>query len=118
LIDALAAGENAATVRVFNSPKEYAMNDDVGRLGLLYRLSDSDRMAVCQEIAESCERAFRRGFAQGVEAGHDAVVNIEDWRFRVPLAESPSPHGTYDCDAITRHAFEAGLPINAIHAER
>ncbi len=94
------------------------MNDHVGRLGLLYRLSDSDRMAVCQEIAESCEQAFRRGFQQGAETGRDAVVDILDWRFGVPFSESPSPHGTYDCDAITRHAFEAGLPINAIHAER
>lgn len=94
------------------------MNYHVGRLGLLYRLSDSDRMAICQEIAESCERAFRRGFAHGVDAGHDAVVNIEDWRFRVPLAESPSPHGTYDCDAISRHRIEAGLPTEQIYVEK
>ena len=93
------------------------MNDHVGPLGLLYRFRDSERLALCQEIAEACEQAYRRGFAQGVETGRDAVVDIEHWRFGIPLSESPSPHGTYDCDALARHTFAAGLPTETIYVE-
>lgn len=80
------------------------------RFGTLYKLSNEDRRKVCQEIAEACEKSFRRGFHQGREGAEDVVVDVVDWRFNTPLSDSPSPHGTYDCDAITRHANEVELP--------
>lgn len=80
------------------------------RFGLLYKLSDEDRLTICQEIAEACEKSFRRGFSQGCESSADVVVDLEQWRFSTPLAQSPSPHGTYDSSSICRHASEVGLP--------
>jgi predicted DNA-binding transcriptional regulator AlpA len=80
------------------------------RFGPLYKLSKHDRRKVCREIAEACEKSFRRGFHQGREGVGDVVVDLMEWRFNTPLSESPSPHGTYDSDSITRHSHEVGLP--------
>lgn len=86
---------------------EYSKN----RFGLLYRLSNADRVAVCQEIAEACEKSFRRGFSQGYQGCGEVMVDVMEWRFNTPLSDSPSPHCTYDNDALHRHAHEVGLPI-------
>ena len=80
------------------------------RFGALYKLSKKDRREVCQEIAEACEKSFRRGFHQGREGADDVVVDVMEWRFNAPLSDSPSPHGTYDSSAIARHSSEVGLP--------
>lgn len=80
------------------------------RFGLLYKLSEKDRHAVCKEIAEACEKSFRRGFTQGCETRDDVTVDLVRWRFFVSLSKSPSPHGTYDSTAIERHRLEVGLP--------
>ena len=80
------------------------------RFFALYKLSKEDRRKICREIAEACEKSFRRGFHQGREGAGDVVVDLMDWRFNTPLSQSPSPHGTYDSDAITRHSAEVGLP--------
>lgn len=81
------------------------------RFGALYKLSDEDRLDICQQIAEACEQSFRRGFQQGLDSdGSDVVVDIMSWRFATPMAESVSPHGTYTCSSISRHTHEVGLP--------
>ena len=85
---------------------------EYGRFGLLYKLSDKDRVALCREIAEACEQSFRRGFQHGYEGVGDVVVDVLDWRFNTSLKKSPSPHGTYDSDSLNRHAHEVGLPIH------
>ena len=82
------------------------------RFGALYKLSEEDRLDICQQIAEACEKSFRRGFSQGFDSDHDEVsVDIEEWRFSTPLAKSVSPHGTYSGSSLMRHAHEVGLPI-------
>jgi hypothetical protein len=83
------------------------------RFGLLYRLKDDDRIAVCKAIAEACEQSFRRGFMHGWMGSGDVEVDVMDWRFNTPLSESPSPHGTYDNSSIARHTHEIGLPSHA-----
>lgn len=88
------------------------------RFGLLFKLSDADRLKLCKEIAEACEKSFRRGFQHGYMGCGDVVVDVERWRFATPLASSPSPHGTYSNTALARHAFEAGLPCHAAQPER
>ena len=83
----------------------------VTRFGALYKLSEEDRLDICQQIAEACEQSFRRGFSQGLDSDDDeVVVDIMKWRFATPLAESVSPHGTYSGPSILRHAHEVGLP--------
>ena len=81
------------------------------RFGALYKLSDEDRLDICQQIAEACEQSFRRGFQQGHEGGSEVTVDILDWRFNCPHRLSPSPHGTYDSYSLERHAHEVGLPV-------
>jgi hypothetical protein len=49
-----------------------------------------------REIARVTEAAFRRGFQHGhntAARGDELAVDIEKWRFAVPLHRSPSPHG-------------------------
>jgi hypothetical protein len=87
------------------------------RFGALYKLSDADRIAVCQEIAEACEKSFRRGFSHGYMGVGGVVVDVMDWRFNVSLSDSPSAHGTYDSTALHRHAHEVGLPIKTHDVE-
>jgi hypothetical protein len=84
------------------------------RFGLLYRLKDEDRIAVCNAIAEACEQSFRRGFMQGWMGSGDVEVDVMDWRFNTPLSESPSPHGTYDNSSLARHTHEIGLPSSCL----
>ncbi len=86
--------------------------------GLLYKLTDADRLTVCQKIAEACEQSFRRGFMHGYQGAEPVVVDTMEWRFNVPLSESPSPHGTYDDDALHRHTHEVGLPTYVASPER
>lgn len=81
------------------------------RFGALYKLSDEDRRDICQQIAEACEQSFRRGFQQGYEGCGEVTVDVPNWRFNTPHSDSPSPHGTYDNDSLSRHAHEVGLPI-------
>lgn len=88
------------------------------RFGLLFKLSDEDRLKLCKEIAEACEKSFRRGFQQGYMGCGDVVVDVERWRFAAPLSSSPSPHGTYSTTAIARHSFEVGLPSRVNQPER
>jgi hypothetical protein len=88
------------------------------RFGALYKLSDEDRVQVCQQIAEACEQSFRRGFSQGYAGCEQVVVDVLSWRFNVPLSESPSPHGTYDNDSLSRHAFAVGLPTFVAQPEQ
>lgn len=80
------------------------------RFGVLYRLKDEDRLAVCKAIAEACEQSFRRGFMHGWMGSGDVEVDVMDWRFNTPLSESPSPHGSYDNSSLARHSHEVGLP--------
>ena len=80
------------------------------RFGALWKLSDSDRANICREIANACEQSYRRGFMHGHIGEYGVEVDLFDWRFNTPLSESPSPHGTYDADSLTRHAAEIGLP--------
>lgn len=87
------------------------------RFGALYKLSDEDRRSICQQIAEACEQSFRRGFAQGHEGCGEVVVDVLDWRFNVPRSDSPSPHGTYSSDSMSRHAHEVGLPVHIAEPE-
>ena len=87
------------------------------RLGLLYKLSDKDRLAICQEIAEACEKSFRRGFQQGYMGAGEVVVDVERWRFATSLAKSPSAHGTYSTTALYRHGYEVGLPYRISEPE-
>lgn len=87
--------------------------EELMRFGSLYKLSDEDRIKVCQEIAEACEQSFRRGFAQGYAGCGTVEVDVTEWRFNVPLSESPSPHGTYDATTLARHTFAVGLPSHA-----
>ena len=87
------------------------------RFGRLFKLSDEDRVALCQEIAEACEQSFRRGFHQGHEGSEDVTVDVLSWRFNIPLSDSPSPHGAYDMDSLARHSHEAGLPIQVVQPE-
>ena len=86
--------------------------------GLLYKLSDDERLHVCRAISEACEQSFRRGFCHGYAGAEEVAVDVLDWRFNVPLCESPSPHGTYDNDSLHRHAHEVGLPIHDIEPEK
>jgi hypothetical protein len=88
------------------------------RFGPLFKLSEDDRLAMCRQIAEACEQSFRRGFQQGYEGAGDVTVDVLAWRFAVPLSESPSPHGTYDTDSLSRHAHEVGLPCNTCQPEK
>ena len=88
------------------------------RFGALYKLSDKDRLEVCREIAEACEKSFRRGFQQGYEGADEVVVDVLDWRFNTSLRKSPSPHGTYSCTALDRHRMEVGLPCRAFEPEK
>jgi hypothetical protein len=81
------------------------------RFGLLFKLSDEDRFALCQQIAEACEQSYRRGFQQGYEGAADVTVDVTEWRFHEPLWYSPSPHGTYEGHSLIRHAHEVSLPI-------
>jgi hypothetical protein len=92
--------------------------DTMKRFGALYMLPHEDRIAVCQQIAEACEKAFRRGFSQGYAGSADVEVDVWDWRFNVPLSESPSPHGTLDSSALVRHSHEVGLPIHRLEIEK
>ena len=78
------------------------------RFGALYKLSEEDRLDICQQIAEACEKSFRRGFQQGYES-EEIAVDLIDWRFATTLSESVSPHGTYNSPSILRHAHEVGL---------
>ena len=105
--------KQTATVRKVTSQKEAHMHaETMQRFGVLYKLSSEDRLEICQQIAEACEQSFRRGFSQGYAGCGEVVVDVEDWRFNTPLSDSPSPHGTYDSDALHRHANEVGLPIH------
>lgn len=88
------------------------------RFGALYKLSDEDRLDICQQIAEACEQSFRRGFAQGHEGFGEVAVDILDWRFNCPHHLSPSPHGTYDSSLLSRHAHEVGLPVLVSQPEK
>jgi hypothetical protein len=118
LIDALAAGENLARVRLLSQPKEGVMRfEESLRFGRLFKLSDEDRVALCHEIAEACEQSFRRGFQQGYEGAEPVTVDVLSWRFNTPLSESPSPHGLYDNDSISRHSHEVGLPSQVVQPE-
>lgn len=91
---------------------KYAM-----RFGALYKLSDEDRLDICRQIAEACEQSFRRGFSHGYQGCGEVAVDVLDWRFNVPHSESPSPHGTYDNDSLSRHSHEVGLPIHVSQPE-
>lgn len=87
------------------------------RFGALYKLSDEDRLDICQQIAEACEKSFRRGFQQGYEGADDVAVDVLNWRFNTSLRKSPSPHGTYSCTALDRHRMEVGLPTSLSQPE-
>lgn len=86
-------------------------------LGVFYKLSDADRLALCQWIAKACEKSYRRGFHHGHERNYPVTVDVLDWRFNVPLSRSPSPHGSYNDDSLRRHAFEVSLPVHASNPE-
>ena len=87
------------------------------RFGLLFKLSEKDRLAICKEIAEACEKSFRRGFQQGYMGAGEVVVDVERWRFATSLAKSPSPHGTYSSTSLHRHGYEVGLPYRTSEPE-
>lgn len=85
--------------------------------GALYKLSDTDRIEICRQISEACEKSFRRGFHHGHEGCGEVAVDVFNWRFNTPLHDSPSPHGTFDNRSISRHAHEVGLPVTPTQPE-
>lgn len=58
-----------------------------------------------RRIAEACEAAYRRGFQQGHDVcrrGDRLAVDLDAWRFGIPLDQAPSPTGDRPTTAVER----------------
>lgn len=59
-------------------------------------MNPATRQRLLREIARATEAAYRRGFQHGhdtAKRGEPLAVDLEAWRFKVPLHRAPSPHG-------------------------
>lgn len=64
-----------------------------------------DPRRLARRIAEVAEAAYRRGFQQGHDVcrrGDRLVVDLDRWRFEIPLAKAPSPTGDRPTTALER----------------
>jgi len=60
---------------------------------------------LAKRIAEVAEAAYRRGFQQGHDVcrrGDRLAVDLDRWRFEIPLAKAPSPTGDRPTTALER----------------
>jgi hypothetical protein len=58
-----------------------------------------------RRIAEVAEAAYRRGFQQGHDVcrrGDRLAIDLEAWRFGIPLDQAPSPTGDRPTTAVER----------------